>query len=129
MSSSAASILQRTTRLDFLDGVGVAVGQRSVGLAHLVKRLAAVTVVHHRLAALPPMEQAAERRTALAAAVRSFLQDGSIETDRCYVTLPRRTALLSRLSLPTAAKSDLVQVVEFELERLVPLARDRKSVV
>jgi len=124
VSSSAASILQRTTRLDFLDGVGVAVGQRSVGLAHLVKRLAAVTVVHHRLAALPPMEQAAERRTALAAAVRSFLQDGSIETDRCYVALPRRTALISRLSLPVAAKADLAQVVEFELERLVPLARD-----
>jgi Tfp pilus assembly protein PilN len=124
MSSSASRLLERTTRLDFLDGVGVAVGQRSVGLVHLVKRLATVTVAHHQLVALPPIEQAADRRTALTAAVRAFLEDNSIQTDRCYVVLPRRAALISRLSLPTAAKSDLSQVVEFELERLVPLARD-----
>jgi general secretion pathway protein L len=124
VSSSASRLLQRTTRLDFLDGVGIAVGQRSVGLAHLVKRLATVSLAHHRLVALPPSDQTAERRTALTEAVRAFFRDGAIETDRCYVALPRRSALISRLSLPAAAKSDLAQVIEFELERLVPIARE-----
>jgi Tfp pilus assembly protein PilN len=124
VSSSASRLLQRTTRLDFIDGVGIAVAQRSVGLVHLVKRLATVTVAHHRIVSLPASDQPVERRAALAAAVRSFLEDGSIETDRCYVVLPRRSALISRLSLPAAAKSDMTQVIEFELERLVPLARE-----
>lgn len=124
MSSSASRLLQSATRLDFLGGVGIAVGQRSVALVHLVKRLATITVPHHRIAPLPPVEAVADRRAALSLAVRSFLEEGSIETDRCFVVLPRRMALISRLSLPAAAKSDLAQVVEFELERLVPLARE-----
>jgi Tfp pilus assembly protein PilN len=124
VSNSASRLLQRTTRLDFINGIGIAVAQRSVGLVHLVKRLAAVTVAHHRLVALPPADQPAERRAALATAVKSFIADGSIETDRCYVVLPRRAALISRLALPPAAKSDLAQVIEFELERLVPIARE-----
>jgi Tfp pilus assembly protein PilN len=124
VSNSASRLLQRTTRLDFIDGIGIAVAQRSVGLVHLVKRLATVTVAHHRIVSLPPAEQAAERRTALATAVKGFLEEGSIETDRCYVVLPRRSALISRLALPAAAKSDMAQVIEFELERLVPIARE-----
>jgi general secretion pathway protein L len=32
--------------------------------------------------------------------------------------------VLSRLSLPAAAKADLHQVIEFEIERLIPLSRD-----
>jgi len=120
---SSARLLRSVTRLDFLDGLGIAIGRRSVGFAHLVKRLATVTLQHHRVVPLPPPEQAADRRIALTAAVRLFLDESGVKTDRVFVSVPRSLALVSRLFLPSAAKSDLNQVVEFELDRLIPLDR------
>jgi general secretion pathway protein L len=83
-----------------------------------------VSLHHHRLTALPGPEQPEARNAALLAAVEGFAAEFSIDTDRTYVTLPRGVALLSRLTLPAAAKSDLHQVIEFELDRLVPLSRE-----
>lgn len=124
MSSSTGRLFQRTTRLDFLHGLGIAIQQRSVALAHTNKRLAAVSLLHHRLAPLPPPEEADARRAALATAVAAFVAEYSLDADRTFVTLPRASALLSRLSLPAAAKADLQQVLEFEIDRLLPLSRD-----
>lgn len=124
MSSSAQRIFERTTRLDFLDGLGIAIHQRSVAMVHLVKRLATVSLQQHRLVPLPPQEEPEARRAALAAAVAAFVAEHSLDADRTFVSLPRASAVLSRLSLPAAAKSDLHQVIEFEIDRLIPLARE-----
>lgn len=124
MASSTGRLFQRTARLDFLHGLGIAIQQRSVALVHLNKRLAAVSLLHHRVVPLPPPDQAEPRRAALAAAVAAFVSEHSLDADRTFVTLPRSSALLSRLSLPEAAKSDLQQVLEFEIDRLIPLSRD-----
>jgi general secretion pathway protein L len=123
-ASSATRIFQRTARLDFLHGLGIAIQQRSVAMVHLQKRLAAVSLLHHRVVPLPPVSDAEPRRAALAAAVSGFVAEHSLDADRAYVTLPRASALLSRLSLPEAAKNDLQQVLEFEIDRLLPLSRD-----
>ena len=123
-TSSTTRIFQRATRLDFLHGLGIAVQQRSVAMVHLQKRLAAVSLLHHRVAPLPPQEEAEQRRAALAAAVSGFVAEHSLDADRTFVSLPRANALLSRLSLPEAAKNDLAQVLEFEIDRLLPLSRD-----
>ncbi len=117
-------MLRRVTRLDFLDGLGIAIGRRSVAFAHLVKRLATVTLQEHRVVPLPPVEEGPARRTALTEAVRSFLADSKIATDRVFVTVPRSVAIVSRMSLPAAVKNDLAQVIEFEVDRLLPLERD-----
>lgn len=124
LPSGALRVVRRVTRLDFIDGLGISVGQRHVALAHLVKRLATVTLAHHGVFPLPPLDQAEARRTALAAAIAGFLAGDSIGADRTFVSLPRGNALLSRLPLPMAAQSDLRQVVEFEIDRLLPVARD-----
>lgn len=123
-TSSASRLFQRTARLDFLHGLGIAIQQRSVAMVHLQKRLATVTLLHHRVVPLPPPADADPRRAALAAAVAGFVTEHSLDADRTFVTLPRASALLSRLSLPAAAKSDLQQVLEFEIDRLLPLSRD-----
>lgn len=123
-TSSTVRLFQRTARLDFLDGLGIAIQQRSVAMAHLGKRLATVSLQHHKVVPLPPPEQIEPRRAALAAAVAGFVAEHSLDADRTFVTLPRASALLSRLSLPAAAKSDLNQVLEFEIDRLIPLSRD-----
>lgn len=124
MSSPQSRLLRRATRLDFLDGLGIAIGRRSVAFAHLGKRLATVTLQEHRVVPLPPPEEAAARRPALTAAVRAFLEETKIETDRVFVSVPRSLAIVSRLSLPGAVKADLAQVIEFEVDRLLPLERD-----
>lgn len=123
-SSSTSRLFQRTARLDFLHGLGIALQQRSVALVHLNKRLATVALQHHRIVPLPPPDQVEPRRAALAAAVAAFVSEYSLDADRTFVTLPRSSALLSRLSLPAAAKGDLQQVLEFEIDRLIPLSRD-----
>lgn len=124
MSSPGNRMLRRVTRLDFLDGLGIAIGRRSVAFAHLVKRLATVTLQEHRVVSLPPVEDAPARRAALTEAVRTFLTDTKIDTDRVFVTVPRSIAIVSRMSLPAAVKNDLAQVIEFEADRLLPLERD-----
>jgi len=124
VSSPASRMLRRVTRLDFLDGVGISIGRRSVAFVHLVKRLATVTLHEHRVVSLPDGEDPAARRTALTAAVRAFLEDNKIDTDRVFVSVPRSLAIVSRLSLPAAVKADLPQVIEFEIDRLLPLQRD-----
>lgn len=123
-TSSTGRLFQRTARLDFLHGLGIAIQHRSVALVHLQKRLAAVALLHHRIVPLPPPDQAEPRRAALAAAVAGFVAEHGLDADRTFVTLPRASALLSRLSLPSAAKADLQQVLEFEIDRLIPLSRD-----
>ncbi len=123
-TSSTSRLLQRATRLDFLSGIGIAIQQQSVALVAMSKRLATVAIQHARTAPLPPPEQADARRTALASAVAAFVAEHSLDTDRIFVSLPRASAVLSRLSLPAAAKSDLQQVIEFEIERLIPLSRE-----
>lgn len=123
MSTPANRMLRRATRLDFLDGLGIAIGRQSVSFAHLVKRLATVTLQEHRVVPLP-REEGPERRTALTTAVRAFLDETKIDTDRVFVSVPRSSTIVSRLSLPAAVKTDLAQVIEFEIDRLLPLERD-----
>jgi Tfp pilus assembly protein PilN len=108
--------------LDFLDGLGIAIAETSVSMVHLRKRLMAVSLLVHRTVELP--EAGEERGQALAAAVRTFVADTEAPTDRAYISLPRSLALSTRLSVPLAAKADLESVVDFELERLLPLPRD-----
>lgn len=124
MSSAMPRLLRRVTRLDFVDGLGIALGRRSVALVLLSKRFASVAVQAHRVMPLPPPEEAAARRVALASAVREFREEFEVSTDRVFVSVPRSMAVLARLSLPSAAKSDLDQVVEFESDRVLPTGRD-----
>ena len=39
LPTDALRLFRKVTRLDFLDGLGISIGQRHVGIAHLVKRL------------------------------------------------------------------------------------------
>ena len=114
--------LERLTRLDFLDGVGVAIAEDSLSLVHLRKRLMSIALLAHRTVALP--EAPAERGGVLTAAIREFVSAEDVPTDRVFVSLPRATALMASLSVPGAARSDLESVVDFEVDRLLPLSRE-----
>ena len=116
---------QRLRRADFLDGVGIYVAPHEVALAHVVKRFFSVTLRHARTFPLPPPARAAERRQALAQAVLTFAGENRIDTRRAYLCLPRTEAACNRILLPAAAKENIAQVLEYEIEHLVPLPKDQ----
>ena len=120
-----AELSQRIRRADFLDGVGIYVGAHEVALAHVVKRFFTVALRHARTFPLPPLARAAERRQALAQAVLTFAGENKIDTRRAYLCLPRAEAACNRILLPAAARENLAQVLEYEIEHLVPLPRDQ----
>lgn len=118
-------LTQRLRRADFLDGLGIYVGAHEVALAHVVKRFFKVAVRNARAYPLPPPAQAAERRQALAQAVVTFAREHRVDTRRTYLCLPRTEAVFNRVLLPAAARENLAQVLEYEMDHLVPFPRDQ----
>ena len=105
MNAPTLKSLARLTRLDFLDGMGVALAADEVTFVHLRKRLTYITLVSHRTF---PLEGVGEqRRAALSLAARKFIAETQTPTDHVFVSLPRETALLGHLTVPEAARGDL----------------------
>jgi len=101
------------------------VGAHEVALAHVVKRFFTVALRHARTYPLPPATHPGERRQAIAQAVLAFAGEQRVDTRRAYLCLPRTAAACNRVLLPAAARENLAQVLEYEIEHLVPLPRDQ----
>src|SRR5438445_9570248 len=116
---------QRLRRADFLDGLGIYVGAHEVALAHVAKRFFRVALRHAATFPLPGAGRPGERRQALAQAVTTFAREHRVDTRRTYLCVSRAEAAFNRVILPAAARENLAQVLDYELERLVPLPRDQ----
>ncbi len=113
----------RIRRADFLDGLGIFVEPARVSLAHVTKRFLQVTLRHGRsypLAATSPQD----RLQSLAQAVAAFTREFRVQPGAVHLCLGRQELLLNRLILPAAARENLRQVLEYEVERIIPLPRD-----
>jgi len=119
-----SELSQRLSRADFVDGLGIYVGEHEVALAHLRKRLFQVTVRGTRTVPLPGSDRPDERRLALTQAVAAFTREGEVDTRRTVLCVPRSQAAFNRVLLPAAAKENLAQVLEYEIENLIPLPRE-----
>jgi Tfp pilus assembly protein PilN len=111
-------------RPDFLDGLGVYVGATDVAIAGVSKRLLQVRLREALSLPLPPRDQADARRQALTQAVRDFVATHEIDTSHAVLSVPRSDAAGTRVLLPAAAQENLAQVLEYEMENLVPLPRE-----
>lgn len=120
-----AELSQRLSRADFLDGLGIYIGPNEAAFVHLDKRFFRVRLRGHAVVPLPGVDRAAERPAALAQAVAQFAQEHKVDTRRTVLCLPRAQAAFSRAQLPAAARENLEQVLEYELENLIPLPRDQ----
>jgi len=114
--------VQRLTKVDYLDGLGIAVGSREVSLVHLTKRALRVSLRHARTMPLP--ESGRERAEAYEQALNQFLRDIEVTPDRVVLCLSRRVACVSRLMVPETARGSLSQVIDYEVERLLPFPRE-----
>jgi len=111
-------------RPDFLDGFGVFVGASDVAMAGVSKRLLQVRLRDAQSVPLPPRDQPAERRQALTSAVRDFVAAHAIDPSHTVLCVPRSDAAVTRVLLPAAAQENLAQVLEYEMENLVPFPRE-----
>src|SRR6185369_13556392 len=114
----------RVRRADFLDGLGIYVEPEQAALAHVTKRLFRVGLRHERSYPLAPANRRPERAQTLSQAVAAFIREFKITPGEVHLCLSRHELLLNRLVLPAAAKENLRQVLEYEIERVIPLPRD-----
>jgi Tfp pilus assembly protein PilN len=121
---TTAQAMQRLRRADLVEGIGIHVGPATVALAHVRKRFVRVSLEGVAVEALPPAADGAARRERLTAAVRRFVAARAIDPRRAALVLPRSAVTASRVLLPVAAGENLAQVLEYEIENLVPLPRD-----
>jgi Tfp pilus assembly PilM family ATPase/Tfp pilus assembly protein PilN len=119
-----SELSQRLSRADFVDGLGIYIDDHEVALAHLRKRLFQVAVRGTRTVPLPGADRPDERRLALSQAVAAFTRDGEVDARRTVLCVPRSQAAFNRVLLPAAAKENLAQVLEYEIENLIPLPRE-----
>lgn len=115
---------QRLRRVDFLDGLGIYVGPEHVSIALVRKRFLRVALVESRTYPLAPVSRPEERVQSLTDAVGAFRREVKGEPGAVHLCLSRQELLLNRLVLPTAARENLGQVLEYEIERVIPLPRD-----
>jgi len=119
-----AELSQRLRRADFIDGLGIYVGPAALALAAVRKRLFRVTVRDVTTAELPPPTRPAERLAALTETVARFTREREIDASRTVLSVPRSEAAFNRVLLPAAARENLSQVLEYEIENLIPLPKD-----
>ena len=119
-----ATLSQRLRRVDFLDGLGIYVGPDHVSLALVRKRLLRVALAQNRSYPLAPVSRPEERLQGLTEAVAAFKRETQVEPGAVHLCLARQELLLNRLVLPMAARENLDQVLEYEIERVIPLPRD-----
>jgi Tfp pilus assembly protein PilN len=119
-----STISHRLRRVDFIDGLGIYVGPEHVSLALVRKRLLRVTLAQSRTYPLAPVTRLEERLQNLTEAAAAFKRETKVEPGAVHLCLARQELLLNRLVLPTAARENLAQVLEYEIERVIPLPRE-----
>ena len=114
---------QRVRRADFLDGLGIYVEAEQVSIAHVTKRLLRVALRRERTYPLAPTSRRPERVQTLTQALGAFIHERNISPGVVHLCLARQELLLNRLVLPAATRENLRQVLEYEIERVIPLPR------
>jgi Tfp pilus assembly protein PilN len=114
--------VQGLSKIDYVDGLGIVIGAQDISFAHVKKRFLRVAVLQAQ--ALPLPEAGPERDDAIERALSQFLQEIQVSPDQIVLSLPRQHAFVSRLVIPETARGSLNQVIEYEIERLVPLAKE-----
>ncbi len=117
-----AATAQRLSKIDYLDGLGIAVGAREVSFVHSTKRFFRIAL--HKVRTVPLPEDREGRLSVLGNALADFLAVIETIPDQIVLCLPRKEASVSRLLVPETARSSLEQVIRYEVERLLPFRED-----
>ena len=139
--------IRNLPRADFLRSVGIYIMRDHLVLVRLRKNFLNVTLLEQELRDLPVGENRQaiseltgwiaedvreialkaehdSRERALRQAILSLLPHFSAGRDSLYICVPQDQAIVQTIYLPQAAEPNLQQVLEYEIERQLPLNRD-----
>ncbi|MBW2148194.1 MAG: pilus assembly protein PilM [Deltaproteobacteria bacterium] len=104
--------------------VGIDFQEKGLAIVHLQRTLQG-TLVRHSLFQTFPSDAGPERIEEMAALeIQNFFRRNRISTDRVRVGIPRREAMVRLIALPEAARENLGQVMQYEVDRYLPFRPD-----
>lgn len=111
---------KRLARANFTEGVGIAIGSQEMACAHIRKQFAQLSLLRLQSFPLPPGRNTLDLQEAICAGLQTFLSPTLRLPEWVAISLPRQDVLIRRLLLPITAQANLSQVIQYELERLIP---------
>lgn len=119
----SARWFQDLAKADFLKSVGLYVMPGRLFLVRLQKSLFRLSVVEEEVREIPVGEDADSRRQALSDALRSLLPHFDPSKDPFYICLSPEQTITFQLFLPQVAEDNLMEVLDYEIERHLPFRR------
>jgi len=116
--------IQNLSRVDFLNSVGLYLTRDSLALVCLRKDLFRISVTTEEVREIPDLANEAAGRQALAEAMAPLLANFNPVEDPLYVCLSPDQTLVCEVLLPQVAEASVQQVLEYEMERLLPFRRE-----
>ena len=115
--------LRLLSRADFLKSAGLYAMRDRLFLVRLRKDLLRLSVIEKEVSEVA-MREDVPRRQALSDALRSLLAHFDPGRDPLYLCLSPDQTMSCQLFLPQVAEENLPQVLEYEIERYLPLRRE-----
>ena len=112
------------TRADFLNSVGLYIMRNRLCLVRMRKNLFSISLVGEGLREITSGDDPGLRKKAFSEAISSFLPHFNPAKDPFYIAISPDQAITCQVFLPQAAEENLKQVLDYEIERLLPFRRE-----
>ncbi|MFB3109317.1 MAG: hypothetical protein ACE1ZE_08135, partial [Candidatus Binatia bacterium] len=116
--------MHNLSRVDFLNSVGLYITRKSLCLVCLRKDLFRISLVTEEVREISAEGNEAAGRQALADAIAPLLTNFNPAEDPFYICLSPDQTLVCEVLLPQVAQESIRQVLEYEIERLLPFRRE-----
>ncbi len=112
------------TRADILKSVGLYIMRDRLCLVRMRKNLFSISLVGEGLREITSGDDPGLRQKAFSEAISSFLPHFNPANDPFYIAISPDQAIMCQVFLPQAAEENLKQVLDYEIERLLPFRRE-----
>ncbi len=116
--------MHNLSRVDFLNSVGLYITRNSLSLVCLRKDLFRISLVAEEVREISTVGGKAASRQALAEAIAPLLKHFNPAEDPFYLCLSPDQTLVCEVLLPQVAQENMRQVLEYEIERILPFRRE-----
>jgi Tfp pilus assembly PilM family ATPase/Tfp pilus assembly protein PilN len=104
--------------------VGIEFRDNGVAMVYLQRTLQGCLIRHSSVHVFSPQTEAQRMDEMASLAIQNFFRRNRIRTDQIRVGIPRREAMVRLITLPEAARENLDQVIQYEIDRYLPFSLD-----
>ncbi len=104
--------------------VGIDFQDNGLAIVHIQRTLKGCVARHTLFHTFPPDAEAEKIEEMAPLEIQKFFRSCRISTDQVRVGIPRREAMVRLISLPEAARENLGQVIQYEIDRYLPFRQD-----